>query len=160
MGDGYVSGSSPYGGGASERSAPITYTSTFEERLPFFMAIGMSWDEFWNQDCEIARFYLKAHDLKRKMENEKLWMQGAYIYDALCAVSPVLNAFAKTGTKPLPYAKEPYPLTAKEVKEVQDSHEKQLMSKGREKMMAWMAKTNTARKKLEQEVMKDGRDDG
>ena len=40
---------------------------------------------------------------KEVRRNYAAWLQGAYIYDALCAVSPILHAFAKGGTKPIPY---------------------------------------------------------
>ena len=33
-------------------------------------------------------------------------MQGLYIYEALCDVAPILHAFAKPGTKPLPYSEK------------------------------------------------------
>ena len=36
------------------------------------------------------------------------------IYEALCDVSPVLNAFAKKGAKPHPFPEKPYSLKAKE----------------------------------------------
>lgn len=39
---------------------------------------------------------------------------GMYIYEALCDVAPVLNAFAKKGTKPLAYRTEPYALFEKD----------------------------------------------
>lgn len=41
-------------------------------------------------------------------------MQGVYIYDALCRVSPILHAFSKSGTKPLPYPDKPYTSLAEE----------------------------------------------
>lgn len=34
-------------------------------------------------------------------------MQGAYFYQALLCASPMFHAFAKKGTKPLPYPEEP-----------------------------------------------------
>lgn len=39
---------------------------------------------------------------------------GMYIYEAMCDVSPVLHAFARKGTKPIPYRTEPYPIGKKE----------------------------------------------
>ena len=34
-------------------------------------------------------------------------MIGMYVYEALCDVSPILHAFSKRGTKPLPYRDKP-----------------------------------------------------
>lgn len=56
--------------------------------------------------------YIKAYKITQKREVEltdyKIWKQGMYIYEALCDVSPILHAFSKKGTKPLPYPKAPY----------------------------------------------------
>ena len=81
------------------------------------MSIGMSYDEFWNQDVALVRAYRKADELKRRRQNEALWLQGMYIYEALCDAAPIFHAFAKKGTKPLPYSKEPYAITETEIRE-------------------------------------------
>lgn len=90
----------------------IFLSKQFEEVCPFFISIGMTYDQFWKDDVTIATQYLKAYKLKMKRETEitewNIWKQGMYIYEALCDVSPVLHAFAKQGTKPLPYSKMPY----------------------------------------------------
>lgn len=91
-----------------------SYTEIFEENCPFFMSIGMSYNQFWYEDCWIAKTYLKTYKIKKEQLNEQFWLQGMYIYEALCDVSPVLHAFSKKGTKPIPYPKEPYPLEKKE----------------------------------------------
>lgn len=83
-------------------------TETFEELCPIFMSYGMSYDEYWHSSPYRAKFYLKAHKLKVKQKDEELWMQGMYIYEALCDVSPILHAFSKKGTKPLQYSNRPY----------------------------------------------------
>lgn len=81
------------------------------------MSIGMSYDEFWNQDVALVRAYRKADELKRRRQNETLWLQGMYIYEALCDAAPIFHAFAKKGTKPNPYSKEPYAITETEIRE-------------------------------------------
>ena len=79
------------------------------------MSIGMSYDEFWNQDVALVRAYRKADELKRRRQNEVLWMQGLYIRDAL--LSTVGNMFSGKGATPNEYPKEPYPVTAEQVAE-------------------------------------------
>ena len=49
-------------------------------------------------------------DMEQEMQNQFAWLQGMYIYEALCDVSPVLHAFAKRGARPMPYAEKPYDL--------------------------------------------------
>lgn len=85
------------------------------------MSIGMSYKEFWYDDVRLARHYRKAHELKTKRQNEAAWLQGMYIYEALCDASPLFRFTMKRGEiKPEPYAKEPYPITEDEVRERQE----------------------------------------
>ena len=83
-------------------------TYFFEKLCPAYMSYGMSYDEFWYKSPYRARFYLEAQKRKIKQQDEYMWVQGMYIYEALCKVSPVLHAFSKKGTKPLPYSEKPY----------------------------------------------------
>lgn len=101
----------------SSKDKLSSYTEIFEEACPFFMAIGMSYQEFWYEDCWIAKYYLKAYRIKKEQINEQLWIQGMYVYEAIIDASPILHAFSKKGTKPLKYPKEPYPLYEKSEKE-------------------------------------------
>ena len=80
----------------------------FEEQCPIYMSYGMTYDEFWNGNPSRAIFYRRAAMIQVKRKDEEFWMQGVYVYDALCRVSPILHAFSKSGTKPLPYVDKPY----------------------------------------------------
>lgn len=89
------------------------------------MSIGMSYDEFWNGDVHMVKAYRKAYELREKRRNQELWMQGAYIYEALCDASPLFRFTMKKGViKPEPYVKEPYPITAADVRERQEREAK------------------------------------
>lgn len=90
---------------------------SLNDACPYFMAIGVSYDDFWYNDPDIAKQMLKAHEIRQKMDNEKFWLRGYYEYIALCSVSPILHAFAKKGTKPLPYPSEPLALTQSDIDE-------------------------------------------
>ena len=82
------------------------------------MSIGMSYDEFWNQDVRLVEIYRKAAELRDRRRNQEMWIQGMYIYEALCDASPLFRFSMKGGTvKPEPYVKEPYPSTEAEVRE-------------------------------------------
>ena len=73
------------------------------------MAMGMSYDEFWHGDFTRWKYYEETYLLKRKQQNEMLWLQGAYVYDAFNAV--LANAFAKKGAAPVKYREEPIRIT-------------------------------------------------
>jgi hypothetical protein len=86
------------------------------------MSIGMSYDEFWNQDVTIVGAYRKADELNRRRQNEVLWLQGLYIRDAL--ISTVGNMFSGKGAKKHEYPGEPYPVTAEQVAEQEEQKRK------------------------------------
>ncbi len=94
----------------------ISLKETFEKLCPIYMSYGMTYDEFWNDDFFKCKYYREYHKLKVKQKDEEMWIQGMYIYEALCDVSPILHAFSKKGTKPLPYAEKPYMSTAPSLK--------------------------------------------
>ena len=100
------------------------------------MSIGMSYDEFWNQDVTLVRVYLKAKELRDRQRNHELWLQGMYFYEALCDASPLFRFTMKKGQiKPEPYVKEPYPITQAEL----DAREEQERRKKEERLKAEFA---------------------
>lgn len=95
-----------------------SYTDIFEQLCPYYMSIGMSYDEFWDDDVSKVKAYRKAYELQEKRKNQEFWLQGMYFYEALCDASPLFRFTMKKGSiKPEPYAKEPFPITASEVRE-------------------------------------------
>jgi hypothetical protein len=102
----------------------------------------MSPEQYWDGDPMLAKYYRKSDEIVRKRRNEDLWLQGMYIYEALCDVSPVFHAFAKKGTKPRPYVDHPYALTTHEREEEQKLLEKREREKARKYMEAKMAAIN------------------
>ena len=95
-----------------------SYAEIFERLCPYYMSIGMSYDDFWNGDVSMVKAYRKAYELKEKRRNQELWLQGMYFYEALCDASPLFRFSMKKGMiRPEPYLKEPYPITAAEVRE-------------------------------------------
>lgn len=94
--------------GSSSNEKLLTFAEMADELCPQYMAMGIPYHEYWYGDYTQLEHYRRTHELRAERANYEAWLQGAYIYDALCAVSPVLNAFAKKGTKPAPYLQEPY----------------------------------------------------
>jgi hypothetical protein len=88
----------------------LTFAELADELCPQYMSIGVPYSEYWHGDYTQLAHYRKAYELSRDRANHDAWLQGGYIYDALCMVAPMLHAFAKRGTKPMPYHKEPYKL--------------------------------------------------
>lgn len=70
----------------------------------------MTYEQYWYGDVWMVEAFREADRLKQKRKNQELWLQGMYIYEALCDASPLLHAFAKKGTKAVPYREAPYDL--------------------------------------------------
>lgn len=102
----------------------------------------MSYDQFWNDDPTLVKSYRTAEELRTERLNQQLWLQGMYVYDAICCASPILHAFAKKGSKAVPYPKEPYPITQRQNDRKKENTEKRTFEKGLAKMQAFMASNN------------------
>lgn len=99
----------------------------------------MSAEEFWDGDAELCKYYREAEDIRTERRNQDLWLQGMYIYEAVCSASPIFNPLAKRGTKPLPYAKEPYPISRRQRREAREREQKKKFKKGKRYMEMFMA---------------------
>lgn len=140
-----VSGSlSATEGGERDSSLPLfTYTERFYEQFPYYLAIGMTPEQYWKGDPALAKYYRKADAIKSERINQELWLQGMYIYEAICDASPILHSFAKKGTKPHPYTDKPYPLSDKQRKQDTAVKEKAVSDKGKRFMEAFMKLNNS-----------------
>jgi hypothetical protein len=112
----------------------------------------MTYDQFWNDNPLLTKFYRKADEMRRDRRNQELWLQGMYIYEALCDVSPILHAFAKKGARPMPYTDHPYPLSDKQVKEVKKDKDREVFDKGKRLMEAFMVSNNKRFKEVRENV--------
>lgn len=81
----------------------------FERECPFYISVGMTWEQYWNGDPAMVRAYRRAERMRADRANRESHLQGMYIYDALCRVAPAFNALAKDHT-PLAYPERPYEL--------------------------------------------------
>lgn len=135
--------SSTEGSGGVTATAPLkTYTEKFHELFPYYLSIGMTEEQYWDRDSTLVVAYRKAEELKTNRKNQEMWLQGAYMYEALCRVSPLLHAFAKKGTKPVPYIAEPFAITEKQAEYRQEEKEKKNFDKGKTMMEGFMIRHN------------------
>ena len=73
----------------------------------------MTYDQYWFEDPKLINIYIKAEEIRQRKRNNELWLQGAYIYQAIGSLAPMLNPFSKDH-KAKPYLKSPIPLTEEE----------------------------------------------
>ena len=133
-----------------------SYGEIFAQLCPYYMSIGMSYDDFWNGDVSMVIAYRKANELRDKRRNYEFWLQGMYVYEALCDASPLFRFSMKKGTiKPEPYSKEPYPITAAEVREREERKEREMAERLKAEFAAFAERL---RQKMPQEALpNDGR---
>lgn len=128
-----------------------TFRELFEEQFPLYLAYGMTYEQYWDGPAELVKYYRKLHALRAAQRNQELWVQGRYVYDAICAAAPILNPLSKE-TTPREYIKEPYPLTAKEAAARRKREEEEAAQRMKDYMLQKMAAINNARQ--------EARDDG
>lgn len=127
------------------RVESTSLTKLFEKACPIYMSYGMSYNDFWYGPAFMTTFYRDANKLKLRRQDENNWMIGMYVYEAILDCSPVLHAFSKKGTKPLPYAEKPY-LTDR-FEEKTEAEKEQEMENERLKFMVQMNNWYRATKK-------------
>lgn len=129
------------GGGETSRPPLLRYSDKFEELCGFYMSIGMTYEEYWDGDNCMTKYYRQMDNLNRERKNYDLWLQGAYIYEALLDASPVFNPLCAK-KKPYPYRETPIPLTENENRKVEELNNQKKLENGREAMRAMMIEFN------------------
>jgi hypothetical protein len=116
-----------------------TFTEYFNELFPAYLAMGMTWTQFWIDEPELAVAYRKAEMIRKRRRNEELWLQGIYVAEALKAT--VCNMFNK-GQKNQ-YPDEPLPITADEQQERREREERNRMERMKAAFIARSLQMNT-----------------
>ena len=123
-----------------------THTEIFEECFPFYLAIGMSFAEYWEGDPKLTQYYRKAYRIKQEEVNNNAWLQGMYVYDAVStALHNALRGMGKTKPPVKDYAKQPYNLNNKVKSEAEKAKEVEIEQ---EKAAAWMRNFVRANQKI------------
>ncbi len=110
-----------------------TTAEIFEEAFPFYLAIGMSYAEYWEGDSSLTRYYRKAYQIKQEEKNNNAWLQGLYMYDAISTA--LHNALRGKNTASREYAKQPYEFKHREKTEAEKAREVKVEQ---QKAAAWM----------------------
>jgi uncharacterized protein YqcC (DUF446 family) len=90
-----------------------TYTDYFNEALPYYLSIGMSYDLYWYGEPSAVKAFREAEEMRVDRMNYEAWLQGLYIYHGIGALSPILNSMSKK-KKADEYMKEPLVITQRQ----------------------------------------------
>lgn len=115
------------------------------DQCPRYMAMGVSYDDYWHGDYTKLPYYRKADAIRREQKNEELWMQGLYFLRAIASVLPKSE---------YQYPDEPMPLTKEDVERQEERRKRAEIEKARAYMEAAMHKVNKKRRE------KGGKNDG
>ena len=84
----------------------IDFVDLFNKQFPYFLSIGMTYEQYWQGDPYLTRFYREAEKMRFNRENQMMWIQGLYINNAVETV--VYNAWCrKNGEKAITYYDKP-----------------------------------------------------
>ena len=91
-------------------------TEIFEGAFPYYLAIGMTYEDFWERDPRVAISYRKAQEIRQELANQNMWLQGLYNYKAVSAAVAALahGLNGGKGKKPDGYVEYPFALTERE----------------------------------------------
>lgn len=88
----------------------------------------MTYEQYWYGDPLMVRAYAQSYLLKRKIENENMWIMGAYVADAFGTV--ISNAF---GGKSRKYIAKPLDIFPKT-----DAEKQAEIREEKRKLIAWL----------------------
>ena len=126
-------------GESESLKTPSSSREVFDNVFPSYLAMGMTYDEFYHKDHTLAASYRKAFELQRERRNVEMWQMGAYIYQSVSRVAPLLVPFNKH-PKAEPYLDKPIPFYEKESET--ETQQKAIADKGFAYMQSMMMKVN------------------
>ena len=110
----------------------------FNDAFPYYLSIGMTYEQYWEGQPSLVAYYRKADDMNRKRKNQELWLQGFYVYSAIGSFAEILPAFPKKGAKIRPYLEEPISITTADVIARKEKEQKEKMERIKQKMMGFV----------------------
>lgn len=92
------------------------YESILNEWFPYYLSLGMTYEQYWCSDPYLTVHYQKARKMKFDYDNQMAWLQGLYTYDALSAI--IFNTWCrKDGEQARSYTDKPYEFSEEKQKE-------------------------------------------
>lgn len=114
-----------------EHGVEKSFGEVLDKLCAYYMALGVSADEFWNGDYTMLKYYVDKHRIAVEQQNEQLWLQGVYFYEAVSVA--LSQAFTKHSQAK--YPEKPYRLTPLSEEE-QELENKKKVEEFRAQLMA------------------------
>ena len=107
----------------------LSIDELFDRAFPEYLAMGMTYEQFWKQDCSLVIAYRKAYKLRQEEINRNAWLQGLYIFKALQTAPVTVNGFAPKGYTPEPYPNKPFDFAPKQEKTAQEKADEEAQAR-------------------------------
>ena len=98
---------------SSSDTKPKKFYEIFEEVFPYYLTLGMSAHQFWDEEASLVKAYREAKKIAIREANFDMWLQGRYIYRAV--VTAIANTFGDAQGKALEYPDRPDPLLKEDI---------------------------------------------
>lgn len=130
---------------------PKTASEVFREAYTYYLAMGMSWDLYWEGHSWLVKNYREAHKIKEREINRNAWMNGLYVMQALQSGIPVVLTGMLKNSIDLPkYPSSPIEFEKKTEEEVKIDKEEKQMQLQVAQMHAMMLAINSKFQKKEE----------
>ena len=110
------------GVGGFSAAPPKSLMEIFQSALPYYLKIGMTFDQYWDGDTSAHKAYRQAEKMRQKEANYLAWIQGAYFYEALMDAAPAIKAFCKTSARK--YRDAPFDLDAEDKRKREEAEQR------------------------------------
>lgn len=110
-------------------------SEAFREAFPIYLAMGMSYEEFWEKESWLTHSYRKAQKIRYDDINYSAWLNSLYMHHALMSGVPViLNGIAKTHIDLPKFPEKPFDFS--EFDKKKQEKKQQELAKARMQMIA------------------------
>jgi len=102
-----------------QQTEEISFADVLDELCVFYMAIGVSYEDFWYGDYCKLKYYRRSYEKQYEMKNEQAWLQGIYIQKAFEVVMDNFGYSLNGGKGRRPstkYPESPFAITENEKK--------------------------------------------
>ena len=123
----------------------------FREAFPMYLAIGMTYEEFWEKESWLVKSYRDAEKIRKDEKNYFAWLSGIYTLQALQTGVPVMLTGIAKQTVHLPeFPNRPIDFTRAN----EEEQERKKMELNRAKMQAIAEQFNATFMRKQKEKMK------
>lgn len=145
--------------GDGQTGEQLTASELFHRMFPEYLAMGMTYRQFWVDDCRLVCAYRKAYKLRQEEQNRLAWLNGLYIYKALQSTPIVVHGFAKKGATVDPYPSKPIdfdPPKPKTAQEKLDAEVREKSERMKRQLLDFATAFNKKRREKELKEMMEG----